>query len=254
MTTCPFCSEHIVEGTTKCPHCGEGLTPRPGRDGGELSEVLGWVFRDPEWAIKIIIGTVCLLAGCLLAPLFALQGYKFRIARQQQRAPGATPMPGWDQPGALIWDGLKQTISMCILLLLLYASVGLLWALGFLVDLATTGQPGPFAAIGFMVFVAGLAAGALCLTYFMPAIELEFLETGSPFASLHLGAVWRRVTTRPGDYFELFLYHFLSQVIGGLLSFLLYAPVTWGMFTQGAILGRYLARQRAKDAALGLDA
>ena len=94
----------------------------------------------------------------------------------------------------------------------------------------------------------------LAFTYLTPAIELEYLETGSPLAALHLGALWRRVTVRPGDYLLLFIYHFVTQMIGGFLAILLYAPVTWSLYTQGAILGRYLAQQRAKDAALGLDA
>lgn len=254
MTTCPFCSEEIAEAATKCHHCGEGLTPKPARGGDDLSEVLGWVFKDPDWVVKIIIGTACMLAFCLFVPLFALQGYKFRIARQQQRAPGATPMPAWDEPGALIWDGLKEFVSLLLAVFVMLFGLGLVFGLGVALDLLTSGKPGPFTALFGIVAYIGIFVFSLGFSFVVPAIELEFLETGSPFSSLHLGSLWRRITVRPGDYFLLFIYHFVAQMIGGFLAILLYAPVTWSLYTQGAILGRYLAQQRAKDAALGLDA
>lgn len=255
MSTCPFCSEDLPDGAAKCHHCGEALSQRKQKQGDDLSEVLGWVFQDPNWVVKIIIGTACILTSCLFfIPMFALQGYKFRIARQQRRAPGAAPMPEWDEPGALIVDGFKEFVSMFLAVLSIMLGLGMVVGAGFAIDLALTGKPGPFALILGMAAYAGFFVTMMAFTYFVPAIELEYLETGSPFAALHVKALWRRVTTRAGDYFLLFIYHFVTQMIGGFLAVLLYAPVTWSLYTQGAILGRYLAQQRAKDAALGLDA
>lgn len=255
MSTCPFCSEGVADAAEKCPHCGETLTERPSKQqGDDLSEVLGWVFKDPSWIVKVVIGTACIFTSCLFLPMFALQGYKFRIARQQRRAPGATPMPEWDDPGQLIFDGLKAFISMFLAVLMIFMVLGGVVGLGFGLDIAVSGKPGPFSVILAMAAYLGFFVTMLVFSYAVPAIEMEYLETGSPFAALHLGAVWRRITVRAGDYFLLFIYHFVTQMIGGFLAILLYAPVTWSLFTQGAILGRYLAQQRAKDAALGLDA
>lgn len=254
-TPCPFCSEDLPEGAAKCHHCGEALGERPSaRPSDDLSEVLGWVFKDPNWVVKIVIGTACLFLSCLFVPLFALQGYKLRVARQQRRAPGAVPMPEWDDPGALIVDGLKEFVCVFLVVMLMLMGLGVVVAAGIGIDVATSGQPGPFTALFAMLAYVGIFVFALGFNYVMPAIELELLETGSPLSSLHVGAIWRRITVRPGDYFLLFIYHFVTQMIGGFLAILLYAPVTWSLYTQGALLGRYLAQQRAKDAALGLDA
>lgn len=256
MSTCQYCSEEVEPAATKCRHCGEPLVARkPEKSTDELSQVIGWVFEDPNWVVKIVIGTASLLFGCFLfmLPLFALSGFKFRIARQQRRAPGATPMPEWDDFGALILDGLKEFVCMFSAGMMLVCGLGVLAGLGLAVDLLLTGQPGVFTAITVGAAYLGLMLGALTMTYFVPAIELEFLETGSPLGAFHFRSLWRRVTNRPGDYFLLFIYHFVVQLIGSFGAILLYAPVVWGIYTQGALLGRYLAQQRVKDAALGIE-
>ncbi|MCO5171805.1 MAG: DUF4013 domain-containing protein [Planctomycetes bacterium] len=252
MTACPFCSEPIEAGAAKCPHCGETLVERPRQAPEDLSQVFSWMFEDPQWVLKLVIGTACMLFSCLLLPMLAVTGYKLRIARQQARAPGTTPMPEWDDPGTLVLDGLRALVSFLSLASLLFLGLGLLVGVGVLLDLASAGQVGPFTAIFGVAAYAGVIGGSLGITVLVPAIELELIETRSFFASLHVRSLWRRVATRPGDYLLLFIYHVVTNMIGGALAFLLYAPVTWAMYTQGALLGRYLAQQRAKDAALGL--
>lgn len=257
MSLCPYCSEEVAADAQKCRHCGEPLVAKKvDRSTDDLSQVMGWVFEDPNWVVKVVVGTASLLLGCFLVfiPVFALSGFKLRIARQQRRAPGATPMPEWDDWGSLIVDGLKEFACMVSASLMLVGALTLLGLAGVALDLLLTGKPGLFTAITVGAAYLGLILGALVFSYFVPAIELELLETGSPFSAFHFGSIWRRVARRPGDYFLMFIYHFVVQMIGGFGAFLLYAPVVWGMYTQGAILGRFLAQQRVKDAALGLDA
>lgn len=253
MTPCTYCHEPVAPDAAKCPHCGEALVERPRQAAEDLSEVFGWMFQDPNWVVKLVICTGCLLFSCLLLPMVAAMGYKLRVARQQRRAPGVTPMPEWDDPGALLADGARVFGAMLLLALVLFTAAGLLLGGGAAVDLLTSGRLGPFFAIAGAVAYVGVLAGSLGLQYVLPAIEMELVETGSPLAALRVRALWRRISTRPGDYFLLFIYCFVTNMIGGFLWFLLYAPVAWAMVTQGALIGRYLAQQRAKDAALGLE-
>lgn len=256
MKPCPFCSESIEPTAVKCRHCGESIpdATKPRVQGDELTETLKWAFEDPDWLKKLFIGVACVFLGgflCLI-PLFALMGYKVRCMRQQARAPGATPMPEWDDVGTLIVEGLKFWFGSFLLGMGMLLFLAVLVAGGVGLDMATSGQPGPFMAIGIVVGYGGIIIMALLMTYLVPAIEVEFLLTGSPIASLHFRSLWRRVTTRPGDYFMLFIYHFIAGMIGGMLAILLYLPFVWSWYTQGAIVGRWVAQQRAKDAALGL--
>ena len=104
---------------------------------------------------------------------------------------------------------------------MLVGSLTLLGLAGLALDLLTTGQPGLFTGITVGLAYLGLIVGALAFSYIVPAIELELLETGSPLSAFHFGSIWRRVTRRPGDYFLMFVYHFVVQMIGGFGAFLL---------------------------------
>jgi hypothetical protein len=255
MKTCPFCSESIEPASVKCRHCGEAMPEaKPRQQGDELTEAFKWVFEDPNWVVKLFIGVACAVFGVFLCmiPMFALIGYKVRVMRQQARAPGATPMPEWDDWGTLIIDGLKLWFGQMLFVFMMLMVLGLFAGGGIGLDLLTSGQPGPFTAIGVVLGYGGLIVMALGFNYLIPAIEVEYLLTGSPIAALHFRRLWRRMMTRPGDYFMLFIYHFITGMIGGMLAILLYLPFMWSWYTQGAIIGRWVAQQRAKDAALGL--
>jgi hypothetical protein len=258
VRACPFCSEQIHPNAVKCVHCGEPLPPPPaakksrGQD-EDLSAVLGWTFEDPNWIAKVGIGTVCIIFGGLIIPFFILEGYKLRIARQQLRAPGATPMPEFDDLGELILDGLKMFCNMLVISFGFVLAAAILVGGGAALDMAVSGQVGPFLALAVVLCYAGLIFGSLGFAFLIPAIEIEFLETGSPLSVLHVRSMWRRISKRPGDYFIMFAYHFLASLIGQFLQFLLCAPLAWAFFTQGCIVGRFLAQQRVKDGAKELD-
>jgi hypothetical protein len=164
-------------------------------------------------------------------------------------------MPEWDGWGELIVDGLKLTCNMMIVGLGLACVVGLVIGAGVGVGFltGTAGKPNPlFITLGILFGELVGIGGGLALSYFMPAIELEYLLTGSPVAVLSVGRVWRRVSVRAGDYFMLFIYTFVVQLIAQFTAILCYLPLPWAMYTQGCLVGRFIAQQRAKDAALGL--
>lgn len=258
MRACPFCSEELHPNAVKCVHCGEplpgGAPAKPRTSNDDLSAVLGWAFEDPNWIAKLGIGTVCLLFSGFLIPFFILEGYKLRIARQQLRAPGATPMPEFDDLGELILDGLKMFCNLLIFALGVIVAGGVLVGGCVALDFGASGQPGPFTALAVFVVYIGLILGSIVFQFFLPIVEIELLETGSPASILHVRSMWRRVMRRPGDHFVLCAYAFLASLIGQFLQFLLCAPLAWAIFTQGAMIGRFLAQQRAKDAARDLDA
>lgn len=258
--TCPFCAEPMDAADTKCKACGEALVKRPtvlsGGDPVDPTQVLGWAMKDPNWITKGLIGAACFLGAVLILPFCALIGYKLRCARQQLEAPGAEPMPDWDGFMELAGDGFKLLVSLMLVSFMLMLGFGLLMGAMIALDLVTSGKPGPFTAIGGFICYIGLIGFSLLFQIaLLPAIELEYLETGSVSSSLHVGSLWRRMTTRLGDYLTMAVVYFLigmvAQMVGMVLCLVgIYFTTPVGMFTQGALLGRYLAQQRAKDAAL----
>jgi len=258
---CPFCAEPMNAADTKCKACGEALVKRPsvlsGGDPIDPMQILGWAMKDPNWITKGLIGAACFLGMVFFfIPFFALIGYKLRCARQQLESPGAEPMPEWDDFFGLVGDGLKLMLSVFLLMFVLALLAGLFIGAMAAIDIATSGQPGPFMGIAGVVCYFGFILFTMIFQIvFLPAIELEYLETGSLTSAMHFGSLWRRMSTRFGDYLTMAVVYFLIGMIAQMAGFLLlcigiYFTTPVGMFTQGALLGRYLAQQRAKDAAL----
>lgn len=257
-TACWFCGEALDAGAERCRHCGELLVEgaRPagaaaprGRDPWDPGELLRWTFDDPEWVKKIALGALCLLGSCLVAPMWLFMGYRLRIAREQRARPGA-PMPDWSDPGELLAEGLRLWLAMLLLVGLLLAGFGAIVGVGLAVDLLTTGRPGPGLALAGVAAYGLILFGSLALQYVLPAIELEFLETGSILSAVRFGSLWRHVSTDATDYLVLFIYVF---ALGMLASFGVVAcyvgmffTIPWAQFTGACAVGRFAARRDAR--------
>jgi len=271
---CPHCGEHIacevhpqktLEG--HCAKCDRPVCPKcvlgssgglcsecdPGGGGGgsaaehyDIGRVFGWVTNDPDWVGKVAWGGLCLLGGCFfLIPIFFLDGYKLRIARQQWRRPGAAKMPEWDRPGELFVDGFRHFVTMMLPMFLgLVASVAIGGGVAALA--AVLGGDDELAVIGLFVGYGLFLLFALAFNLLAPAIEVEYLRSGEVLAGLRWGRIWRRVSPRLGDFLMLFLYFLLFGFVGQLGAYACYvgmfATVPWSMYAQGCTVGRYLAK------------
>ena len=144
-----------------------------------LTEWIGFPFRDPDWQRKLGIALVWGLVSAFIPilPLLALAGYAARLARRileagEQELP---LLPGWDDFGDLILDGLRVTAAMLTLALPLVVLILLVVIAVFVPVAATTSHSEPTTlAVALTIFVVtllGLLALALSVaqTLFMPA-------------------------------------------------------------------------------------
>jgi hypothetical protein len=83
------------------------LPPSPPPSGSvDLGRAFRFVFDDPEWMKKLLIGGAFTLASTFIVGLFFVAGYFVRLVRNV--AAGAErPLPAWDDLGAIFSDGLK---------------------------------------------------------------------------------------------------------------------------------------------------
>jgi hypothetical protein len=258
---CPYCAEVIEPTDVKCRTCGEALgksrvSTLSGSDPIDPTQVIGWAFKDPSYLQKALVGTACFFGAIFILPLGALFGYKLRCARQQLEQPGAEPMPEWSGFMDMAADGLKLLASIFILVFTYLIVIGVVVGALVGLDFATKGKPGPFMIIGFLVFeLSAIAFSLLLQVVLMPAIEMEYLETGSIGSAVHFRSLWRRMTTRLGDYLIMAVVNYvialIAQMVGMIMCFVgVYVTMPLAIYTQGALIGRYLAQQRIKDAAL----
>lgn len=254
---CPDCGTYVCAScrdpqTLICTHCSGHVDATKHYD---LGEIVGLVFKDPEWVNHVLIGAGCLLGSFLFFPIFALLGYRLRIIRQQRQQPDMDTLPSWDGFGDLIGEGFKiwlaEVLPMACVVLPLYAGVFLFGGLATTLKRGSPEQLALFAVAGLCVLTAILAV--LLLVYSLPAIEMEYIDSGSIGAGLRFKKVWKRITADPLDYLIFFLFHYLiQQVLSGLgvvLCFVgVYASAPWAMYTDGVLFGRYLAKKDAKAA------
>jgi hypothetical protein len=256
MTNCPYCAEPLEPGVAKCRSCGESLDKKPEQaplavgkgDPYDPTDAIKWPFDDPDWVKKTLMGTLFMIVpfGFLL-----LVGYQVRVARQQRNHPGRRPMPEWDDYGTLLKDGFLFLVAVVLPPLFVVMVCALVMGgIGVAVGMSGGGGGrggGPPAAflIGIIAFEFMMIGLSLLYQYLIPAILMEYLETGSAAACFRVGEIWRRVTTV--DYLLLFLCDFVVGMLGGMGAVACYIglffTVPLSMYVRAGLAGRFLARE-----------
>jgi hypothetical protein len=249
------CASCFVKGGSMCFRCAPD-----GERKLDLGASLKWPFGDPALATSILIGAVCLLFSFLLVPMFILQGYQLRIARAVRRDERAA-LPTWENPGELLWDGLKAWLAVflpifvaeMVLAVLLVAIVAVIVAVaaGSAPPTAPRGPPpnGVLIAgvMGELIFIFIIGIFSLVVAYAHAAIELRYLRTGSALSGFELRELWAIVSKRPSRYAELFVFLLVVGLIGSVVGQLalcvgLLATIPWSMFVKAHLLGSHWAR------------
>lgn len=236
----------------KCAPHGDGTRP-------DLDKALRFVFKDPDYVRKVLVGAACFFGGALcILPLFLLMGYGMRVARREQEEPQGL-LPEWDDLGDLFMTGLKlwvtQLLPGMVMALTIGLVVGLVVALGVVGGAAGNAAGGVAAGVAaFGMFGAFLLIIPLSLAFAVaaPAIHVHHLRTGRVTAGLEFRELWRMIAGRFGDYIMLFLFHFLVQMIGTFVGELacgvgLFVTIPWMLIVQSYLVGRYAAFLDAEE-------
>jgi hypothetical protein len=224
------------------------VVPQP-----DIGKVFGFVFQDPRWLSKVLMGSGCLFFSFLIVPMFLLHGYAIRIARRAKTTPDG-PLPEWDNLGSLLWDGFKCWLVTFLPMMALYMVlvVGILALV--LITLATNGSytagasPDPpiIVIVGIVLMVLGFSAAMFLFSFLGPAIAVVYLDTGSVLSAFHFRALWKVVVERPVDYLLFFVIslaiYFLAAIAGELTLFVgLFFTMPWMFMTLGYFVGRWSA-------------
>ncbi len=258
VATCNRCGDF---GCTLCLPDGRRCTkcaPAWPVDKPDLGAAFKWAFQDPDYVSKILIGAACIFFSFFLIPIFMLLGYHLEIARRERAAPQQR-LPDWSDWGRFFWDGLK--FYFCIVFVVLAIELVFMVvvvAVVLIIALAGNAGGGAGAVVGGLLGLGAILAlipVSLAIGYAFPALQIEYLRTGSVFAGFHFGRIWSIVAHRPGDYFMLFLGAFVTRLIANLVGQILcligiLVTSPWALYTEGWLVGRYWAWLDRMD---GLD-
>ena len=218
--------------------------------GIDLGRALTFVFDDPEWIPKVLVGTLFAALVPFLVGAVFVAGYAMFVARQVMRQ--ASPlMPEWDDLPAIFIEGLKglaislshklPVILLSILLILAVIGGALLQREGETIPegLLYYGLPALFGG-WFLVFVLSLA-----LLFYVPAAFVRFIQTdrlGAAFDVMdNVAFIRENGTTYLTGILAIVLAGFIGQL--GFIVFCIgvFPAMFWSACVMGYVIGE-LAR------------
>lgn len=181
----------------------------------DVGKSIGYVFEDPKWTNKLLLSVVVAIIPIVN---FAYLGYLTIIMRNVFDH-NPQPLPEWDNfadkfvRGAILF--LASLIYSLPLLLLLCPLVFL--------PFLRSGAEGRSAVTGIfagsMILVScGLMIYGLILSFFVPAINLNFARKNTFGACFEFSEIWRIMSKNLGDYSVAWL---ITIVIGVAASFVM---------------------------------
>jgi len=198
----------------------------------DIRKAVVFVFEDPRWLIKLVIGDIMILFSFLIVPIFFLQGYLIEIIRNVMGGE-EHPLPEWNNWGVRFKDGLNLTIAGLIYtsplwLALCCSGVSVLPAAmseGDLTEVTTLLSVSGFSLMACLAFLFLWAYAAIA-----PAIAIQYAREGTLASTLRLGEVFAIVREHLGD---IVLAVIVIMVLGAVLSLLGLIPLIGWIFSVG---------------------
>jgi len=201
---CVSCGVHLCaacaverDGKYYCSNC----TPRFFRSGDlQLQRAYTYMFDDPEWIKKVVIGALMVLGSVLVIPLFILLGYEVEVIRMVAAGQDRR-LPDWNDWGAKLETGAKLAVVM-----LIYALPMLALMAGFYIPLIVqaVSRDGNSTGMWYTPFFFGFGVLVFFLSLLyrlvMPAYTVRFARTGSIKSGLQFGEVARMIRANIGAY------------------------------------------------------
>ena len=203
----------------------------------DFAQPFRFVFDDPDWIKKIVIGGLFYLLSFLLIGLFFIGGYTVLLCRNVIRGV-ARPLPEWDDLGTYFVDGVKV-----LLICLLYAlPILVVWLLLF----GGAALSGSFENEDIGAIIAGMSGCVTLLmvlvillySLFLPAALLMFVATGSIAEAFNIRRIVRFVTNNPANYILAWLVYLVSNFLSQFGIVLLCIGVIFTAFW-GVVVAAY---------------
>jgi hypothetical protein len=190
-------------------------TPTP-QTGFDFGKAFSFIFEDPRWVQKTLLGGLFYLAGFLIIGWFFILGYCAKLARNVMNGV-ERPLPEWDELGDYFAEGLRL-FGIVFLYILPIIAVALLVGI-------------PAAMIGALQHNEGaqmagscLSASMVCLmfplglavTFWYPAAMLRAVAENRFGAAFEFGPIWRFIKANIGNYLLAILVFFIARFAAGI--------------------------------------
>lgn len=170
------------------------------------SKPITYMFNDPKWVYKTLIGVVI-----LFVPILNLAFLGYCIAVIRKSAKGWDELPEWDEIGEKFLDGLKFYLAQLIYTLPISLIVMGLTALAVIPIL--TSRSDSNGAVVLWILFGVLLVGALSLislysvvlTIIQPALLIQYSKKGTFGSFFHFKEIFGVISGNAGNYFLMLL-------------------------------------------------
>jgi len=175
---------------------------------------LTFVFDDPRWVQKVLIGGLFIIASMFIIGIFFLLGYFARLARNVIRG-DQQPLPEWDDLAEYFGEGARLFVVglVYVIPLLIVAAI-------IVVPLAVAGSASDNETIRSMAGMSVTCAWCLifpiglCMSLWMPAAFLMVIVKGDFKAGFEFRHIFTFIRANVGNY----LLSFLVAIVAGFAS------------------------------------
>jgi hypothetical protein len=215
--------------------------PAAAASGFDFGKPFSFVFDDPRWLQKILIGGLFYLAGFLLIGWFFIMGYVARTTRNVI-AGLETPMPEWDDLGEMFSEGVRLIgVIFCYILPLIV--IAMMFVVPAILSDAFDNDFLHAVTGGFAGCLACLIVPiALAVTFFLPASLLFAIVEQRFGAAFEYTRIWRFIKNNIGNYLLAIVVYLIARFIAGIGIALLCIGVIFTGFWSFLIMGHGFAQ------------
>lgn len=203
----------------------------------DVGKSFSFVFEDPRWVSKVLIGGLMVLLSFLIVPGLIGIGYAAQLIRNvingQER-----PLPEWSDMGAYLVDGAKLFVVYFVYIIPVFLLVFLIVAVA--IATSATNPRGEPSGVALTLLIATTYCIApiysIALSLITPAFVGRYVMTNSIGAALNFGEVWQLTRANITNYLIALVVYFGASIaasFGIIICFigygftLFYAYLVW---------------------------
>ncbi|MCU1244832.1 MAG: hypothetical protein JWN02_742 [Acidobacteria bacterium] len=192
-----------------------------------------FVFQDPRWVSKILIGGLFMLGiVILIGPLFAM-GYCARLVRNVV-AGQSRPLPEWDTLGDYFAEGFRIFLIGFIYTIPVIAVTGFFVVPAIVAGALANNHDALREVQGIMGGFASclIAPLSLLISFWLPGALLFAIVEQRFGAAFDFDRIWAFIRDNLGNYLLAFVIYFISRFIAGLGLILCCIGIIFTIFWQ----------------------
>jgi hypothetical protein len=172
--------------------------PRPAQT-FDFGRPFTFLFEDPEWVQKVLLGGVFILASVVIVGIFFVYGYVARLVRNVIEG-AQYPMPAWDDLGEYFVEGLRLFAVALVYILPIFVLVAVFMLPSIAMQVTDNEMfrdAGAMATgcVWCLIFPLSLALGI-----WLPGALLMAVVDRRFSAAFEFGRIWNFIRSNAGNY------------------------------------------------------